>query len=347
MDDMSDSIKKTFLKFYRIQRSLEYLETHDSEKAWEQIKKNVWRKRLQRRIVYISSGAAAIFVLFFSVYIFFNDINKSTEVTLFSEMKEINERGGGIILSLADGEKVDLSSLDGRVDSTSSVVNNIGDKRLVYTQSDSRGDVINYNSLEVPEGAEYQLVLSDGTKVWMNASSRLVYPVCFGEVREVRLEGEAYFDVAHDSLHPFIVKTVGMDVEVLGTEFNVNTRKGQTVLVDGQVQVETEIGESAVLKPGELVEVIGSRLAVTSVNVRKYVAWRYGEFYFEEATLEEIMESLGEWYGVNTVFARPALRQRRFSGILKREDSVVEVLSKIERTTSVHIVVQGKYVTVQ
>ena len=186
--------------------------------------------------------------------------------------------------------------------------------------------------------------------VWMNARSRLVYPVAFGDTREVELEGEAYFEVTRDENRPFIVHAGQVAVKVLGTEFNVNTcrkQKVQTVLVKGSVQVENGGKREVVLRPGELAETVGTQIRVTQVNVRKYTAWREGVFYFEEAELEEIMTELADWYCVQAVFTDQTVRTRKFSGVLERSETIENVLKKIERTTSVHFTIQQGIIQVK
>ena len=156
-------------------------------------------------------------------------------------------------------------------------------------------------------GAEYHLVLSDGTRVWMNARSRLVYPVAFGDTREVELEGEAYFEVTRDENRPFIVHAGQVAVKVLGTEFNVNTcrkQKVQTVLVKGSVRWRTAENGRWCYDRASWRETVGTQIRVTQVNVRKYTARREGVFYFEEADLEEIMTELADWYCVLSCFYR-------------------------------------------
>ena len=217
-------------------------------------------------------------------------------------------------------------------------MNHPENKQLFYAADQGGEKISRMNRLDVPQGAEYHLVLSDGTRVWMNARSRLVYPVAFGDTREVELEGEAYFEVTRDENRPFIVHAGQVAVKVLGTEFNVNTcrkQKVQTVLVKGSV------------RPGELAETVGTQIRVTQVNVRKYTAWREGVFYFEEAELEEIMTELADWYCVQAVFTDQTVRTRKFSGVLERSETIENVLKKIERTTSVHFTIQQGIIQVK
>ena len=225
---------------------------------------------------------------------------------------------------------------------------------LVYAPQDSCADdsCRRMNEMYVPRGAEFNLVLSDGSHVWLNSDSRLRYPSVFrGDVREVEVSGEVFFEVARDERSPFVVKVEGLEVVVLGTKFNVNTRVAeriQTTLVEGQVAVNLPAGQSVVLEPGEMASanVVSGEVRSEQVNVQKYVAWRYGRFCFEEATMEEIMRELALWYDVEVEYRNGALKSERFTGSLPRSESIMEILKKIEQTTYVHFHVAGNRIII-
>ena len=306
---------------------------------------------MHRRMLYISS-VAAILVFMIGIAWLWQSRNKpaAPEVLLSRSDRPEESVIQGVILSLADGRQIDLSKDSAVLQEGRVVVRNRPDQELVYTALELSDTLLQYNELKVPRGGEYKLVLSDGTRVWINSETRLTYPVFFGDKREVCLEGEAYFEVTHDRQRPFIVHSGEMNITVLGTEFNVNSydhQKIHTVLVKGRVQVGTGDGNQVILKPGELAALETGRIAVSAVNVRKYTAWRYGEFYFEDAPLSEIMDELARWYGIQIVYQNPALKQRQFSGVLKRSESVTEILKKIEQTTSVHFGIRQQIVSVQ
>ena len=338
--------RKTFIDCYRIGRSLEYMDRYDQEQANSAIQ----RKRLHRRISYMSSVAAMVAIAFTSFYLWRGEDQAPAE-KLADAQETVGQSGRpGVILSLSDGRRIDLSAREGKIGAGEEVVNHPENKQLFYAADQGGEKISRMNRLDVPQGAEYHLVLSDGTRVWMNARSRLVYPVAFGDTREVELEGEAYFEVTRDENRPFIVHAGQVAVKVLGTEFNVNTcrkQKVQTVLVKGSVQVENGGKREVVLRPGELAETVGTQIRVTQVNVRKYTAWREGVFYFEEAELEEIMTELADWYCVQAVFTDQTVRTRKFSGVLERSETIENVLKKIERTTSVHFTIQQGIIQVK
>ena len=209
------------------------------------------------------------------------------------------------------------------------------------------------NTLRTPAGGAYQLTLADGTRVWVNEQTVIRYPERFqGKERKVELWGEAYFDVAHDGTHPFLVEAYGVEVKVYGTEFNVNAYSEtniQTVLVEGKVGVRVrETGEEAVLKPRQLAEYDGegSGIAVSDVSPYAYIAWKDGEFVFDNTRVEDIMERLASWYGLHVFYATEGAKEVRFSGILDRNDSFEEGLERMESTGTVLFGVKGESVTV-
>ena len=211
-----------------------------------------------------------------------------------------------------------------------------------------------YNKLTTPVGGEYSLVLSDGTKVFLNADSELKYPVEFSDgKRIVDLKGEAYFEVHKDSLRPFIVRMNGAEVTVLGTSFNVNTYEddGQiyTTLVNGSVRVSSvKNGQAEVLKPGmqSVMDVQSGQLTVREVDVEPYVAWREGRFVFRAMTLDLIMRQLQRWYDFEVFYQNPELKDYEFRGVIKRDMDLDKVLSVIKVTTNVDFEVKGKVITI-
>ncbi|WP_052634666.1 FecR family protein [Sanguibacteroides justesenii] len=194
--------------------------------------------------------------------------------------------------------------------------------------------------IRVPAGGEYQVVLSDGTKVWLNASSILKFPLIFqGKERIVELEGEAYFEVARDTLHHFIVRTRNATLRVLGTSFNIcDYRKDyfeQTTLVSGSVEINRQ-GIIYRLLPGEQLEVnpLKGSAVVRKVETRLYTSWREGEFRFQNMSLDEISLKLHRWYNVNFFFANEDSKKYRFTGVIRRDDNLDRFIGLMERTTN-------------
>lgn len=208
------------------------------------------------------------------------------------------------------------------------------------------------NTIDVPRGCEYSLQLSDGTKVWLNSASRMTYPVAFGEKnRKINFAGEGYFEVAPDAQRPFIVEFDGMEIRVLGTEFNLNTRSSRqvrTVLVRGKVSVALEGGKQVLLQSGEMAEtdIVTGDIRVKAVPVWQYTAWQRGEFAFENATIEEMLNELALWFDLDVVYNSEVVRKEVFTGCLSRNLPLPEILRLIENTTYVRFTVEGHRVIV-
>ncbi len=226
----------------------------------------------------------------------------------------------------------------------------------VVTYSGEQTDSLNivYNTLNVPIGGEFRLILSDGTKVWVNAGSTLKYPVAFGQnQREVFLEGEAYFEVEKYEYRPFIVHTSRGNIEVLGTGFNVRDYQEEaqvvTTLVEGKVAYHaSEQCETVILLPGyQLVDDGDKELESRKVDVEMYVGWKDGRYVFEDATLEEIMQVLSGWYGVTVFYKNEELKNLHFTGDLERYENINDFLHFMELGGKVVFNIQGKTMLIE
>ena len=204
-----------------------------------------------------------------------------------------------------------------------------------------------FHTLEVPRGCEFQVLLADGTRVWLNAASRLRYPGRFvGDRREVYLEGEGYFEVAKDARHPFVVEVGHAEIEVLGTSFNVYSyleeQKTEATLVEGKVRFSAG-GQEVTLSPGEQgVWDTAGHLDKREVDVYPYIAWKDGKFVFRKRTLEEVMRIVSRWYNVNVVFEDAVSKQVSFSGNIRRYDDFSQVVGMLEMTGGLEFKIEGK-----
>ena len=259
------------------------------------------------------------------------------------------------ILTMADGEKVMLDrerKLDIQLNERMRVASN--GQGIVYEENGKGVVKEEYNKLVTPIGGEYRLTLSDGTKVFLNAASELKYPVEFmGDRRVVDLDGEAYFEVHKDNQRPFVVRTKGAEVCVLGTSFNVNTYGDDgriyTTLVNGSVRVlSVKNGQEKVLTPGMqgVMNMQTGQLMVREVDVESYVAWREGRFVFRTMTLDLIMQQLQRWYDFEVFYQNLELKDYEFRGVIKRDMDLDKVLSVIKATTNVDFEVKGKVITI-
>lgn len=203
-----------------------------------------------------------------------------------------------------------------------------------------------YNTLSNPKGSKViNMVLADGSKVWLNAGSVITYPIAFVEnERSVSITGEAYFEVAHDASKPFMVYKDEVSVKVLGTRFNVNAFEDdgediEITLLEGAVKVKNG-NVSSQLKPGEQARVGRQLKIMQQVNVDAVMAWKNGYFHFEDASLENVMERISRWYDVNVVY-KGEIPHRSFMGEMQRDLSLAEVLKILEKN-KVHFEIVGK-----
>lgn len=228
-----------------------------------------------------------------------------------------------IQLTLAGGQQINLSREKGAISSQDAQLSNSG-STLHYTVSAAKA--AGTNRLIVPAGMDYQITLSDSTKIWLNAATRLDFPFAFtGNTREVTIHGEAYLEVAKIPGKPFLVHLPNSTVEVLGTHFNVNSYDQgteQVALVEGAVRMKA--GEQALaLRPGRAgIFREGAGLQETPFDRQKVLAWREGLFYFKNATVEEISRVIPRWYGTETRVDNPALLQRRFTGVMDKNQPI-------------------------
>lgn len=254
-------------------------------------------------------------------------------------------------LTLDDGRTVALDSTAFRsIGQLPEATVEVADRVLTYTRSDHAAPAeVKYNTLEIPRGGEYALQLADGSRVWLNAETRLRYPVTFaGTERRVELTGEAYFEVSKDATRPFIVRANGVDVRVLGTSFNVAAYGAEvvTTLVEGRVAVEAG-SERVTLEPDRQAVWDGKQMEVRQVDASNYGLWRKGIFYFEDRRLEEILDALARWYGVEVFYVNPETKDMRFTVEIKRYENIDAILRRIAQTERVHFGVSGRTVTVQ
>jgi len=209
------------------------------------------------------------------------------------------------------------------------------------------------NQLIIPYGKMSEILLPDGTKVFLNAGSRLAYPDhFFGEFREVMLLGEAYFEVMHDSKHPFVVQVNDLSVKVLGTRFNVSAYSAdsqiETVLVEGKVSVKQNgagfFTQATELVPGQLAsfDKQTNDIRLKQINVADYILWTQGMMKFETADLNRIIKKLERYYNIRFRFDDPMLGTFKISGKLELKEDLNEVLERIARTASVKIEKQGE-----
>lgn len=343
--------ERIFLNLQRI--STEELEKRydevDVDMKWEDFKK---RQQQGRRSIRVGvTVAASICLLITSGLWLWLGGAREDRVVLAEQGRQNN-----VCLVLSTGEVVDISNAEQDEVKLDKGTKLYSGNRLEYVRPDSlHKKELEFNQLIIPKGTFYHLVLSDGTKVWLNADSKIKYPVSFGkDKREVSLHGEGYFEVAKDSTRPFIVSTDKMDVKVLGTTFDVNTYEDEgksfVVLVEGLVEVSAGKGESRIITPGHMAEVnmydVQTKIQVSKCDTEHYVAWKNGNFSFRNASLTEILKRVSRYYDV-TVIREQVFEEEYYTGDVSSDVSLESLLAVIESSTSVSFKVERKIVYVQ
>lgn len=311
-------------------------------KDWEQVRSRV---RSRKRVIRLLRTCAAACLLVVGTIIYM-EVRQSGENQIIATAEKIMPGGYKAILHKG-GEQVLIGANESRViDSAINVENNM----LVYKDRENRKGEVQVNRLEVPRGGEFNVMLSDGTRVWLNSGSELVYPSEFSKGRrEVELSGEAYFEVAKKSGVPFIVKCGNVSMRVYGTSFNVKAYEGDEIqkvtLAEGRIGVMFG-KEEYMLKPGQQAVVSGMEVIVKKVDPELESAWRKGVFVFERENLEEIMSVLSRWYNMDVFFASESVKKLHFSGELSRYSDIETILRRIESMTDLTFKINGKTVTV-
>ncbi|MDI3320870.1 DUF4974 domain-containing protein [Pinibacter sp. MAH-24] len=255
-------------------------------------------------------------------------------------------------LILGDGSAIDLDNANnGTLTKQGGVeVVKSGDK-LSYKTSNSITDEIVYNTIVTPRGGQYQLQLPDGTKVWLNAATKLKFPAAFvGKERHVEIEGEAYFEVAQNISKPFTVGVHNGEVQVLGTNFNIMAYREEaainTTLLQGSVKFRTAT-DSSMLRPGQQSQLCndGKIKINKSADVDAVMAWKNGAINFCNADLKTVMRQLSRWYDVDIDYQNTSFNLH-FVGELPRSLSLIEVLKALELTGNLHFGIEGKKIVV-
>lgn len=311
---------------------------------------NPYRKTI---VISITSVAASLlFILFFQFY----HLTKPAQTIAEQSVQSIAPGTEKAVLILSDGSEHDLTSGEKSIMAAEGFeIKNTGTK-LEYKGNGDQLTEMKYNTLKIPRGGEYFLVLSDSTKVWLNSETTLRFPVQFaGNVRNVELTGEAYFEVSKNEKVPFIVTSGNQQIKVLGTQFNISSYTDNaniyTTLVEGKVEVSATANPDAkiILKPSEQACFAKSenQIVKRNVDVNRFVAWKNGRFVFQNENLEDIMKTLSKWYDVQVVFTNDEDRKLRFTGNLERYSNFNEILEKIEKTNEVKFAITNNLITIE
>ncbi|SHF69638.1 FecR family protein [Pedobacter caeni] len=307
-------------------------------------------------IAYWRIAAAAVILMVVGAGFYFYTSNHNQEFPQelkLSQANDIAPGGNKAYLVLADGKRIALTDAkNGTLAQQSGItITKKADGQLIYTISEQKsGNPSGFNTIETPNGGQYQVSLPDGTTVWLNAASSLKYPVSFANTnqRKVELNGEAYFEVAKDKTKPFRVMSKGQEVEVLGTHFNVNSYANEqavrTTLFEGSVKVSNS-GDQKILKPGQQSAAQNAGLTVAAANLQEVLAWKNGYFDFNDEEIQSVMRKISRWYNVDIEF-NGRITAERFNGGISRYKNISQVLSLLSSTGAVHFKVEGRRIIV-
>ena len=257
-------------------------------------------------------------------------------------------------LLLGDGTEVQLDSISGNgLKEKDGTRINKDNGKLVYNVAGNSATAVTYNTLSTPRGGEFQLVLPDGSKVWLNAASSLRFPTKFaGPDRTVYLTGEAYFEVAQQATQPFQVQlNNGVKVAVLGTAFNVmaydDEKAVNTTLITGKVKVAQQNGNSVLLAPSQqaILPKGSQQFLVSEADIDKTIAWKMGMFEFDDDDITTVMRQLARWYDVNVKFSGP-VPDKHYSGSIRKQSTLSQAL-RILKTAGIQYTIEGKQIIVE
>ncbi|WP_439559540.1 FecR family protein, partial [Dyadobacter sp.] len=260
----------------------------------------------------------------------------SVSVAGTTHTADVKPGGNKALLTLSDGSAIALDQVESGFVARqgNAEIRKAQEGILVYNaKADERTGTISMNTLSTPKGGQYQVRLPDGSKVWLNASSSIRFPSAFAaSERKVEITGEAYFEVAKDKRKPFRVKFNQSEVLVLGTSFNImaypEEGASRTTLVEGSVDIKN-VGQNARLKPGQQAAILATGQIKTKYTpVEEAVAWKNGEFYFQDASVEEVMRQLSRWYDVRINY-NGKIPLKQFTGRVSRQVSLSEIVGML------------------
>ncbi|RKT01754.1 FecR family protein [Chryseobacterium defluvii] len=330
--------------------SIKMLYNTNTENLLKKFQQRVRLKRLRKqkknRIKWLSAAACLIAVLSIGYYIAAIRYKGDQTLNITSQFGDEALPGSNrAILTLSNGKAVSLNDHNKGISNQAGKIFYEGGEELLSLEDAQIG------VLKTPNGGQYKITLEDGTKVWLNASSSLEYPIKFqGNSREVRISGEAYFEVAHNKDKPFIVSSKGQKVKVLGTSFNVRNYDGmeQTTLLTGRVSITSEIGNKQIqLIPGQQSIVFNGKSQVRNVDVSDFSSWKDGFFAGSSMSLQYLTKDIERWYDVQFVYPQNFNNSEKAYLHLNRNEKLSSVLKALEKTYGVSFRIKGKEVIVQ
>ena len=275
-------------------------------------------------------------------------------LTAIEKVQKPEQPVGTVLLILADEKKVDIEEKNSHLQYNKKGELHINARKMKTSQdsvtsSDNKNELI-YNQLIVPSARRSFLELADGSKIWVNANTRVVYPVTFDDKkREIYVDGEIYIEVSPEEKRPFIVKSKKMDIRVLGTKFNVSTYESNegvsVVLVSGKVNVRTDNRVESLLTPSDRLSYEKGTTDIKKVNVENYISWKEGYYTFDNECFSVVLDKLSDYYGKKIRY-NDKVRALRCSGSLNLDEDMVKVLTGLESTMPVTFTIEREYILV-
>ncbi len=326
----------------------------DEDKAWQKFEHSVKARRKKEFLIQVSK-IAAIVVLTSMLGVFgYVMLRRDGIFPSYSKRSLVQPGDFRAKLHIDNNEVIAISdSVTTSLKNNESILAEIDKGQLVYETSTELKPT--QMTIEVPEKSEFHFKLSDGSKVWMNAGSKVSFQHPFtGDIRNIKVEGEVYFEVTKDVNHPFVVDLpYDNSIRVLGTKFNVNVYPEEyvfeTVLLEGSVLWHTYEGKERLMEPGELLQFNrdDAGIEVTKVDVTQYAAWKDGRFVFDGDNLESIMTELSRWYGVSVSYDVESIKDLHFSADVERYENMSKILNLLELTGKISFEIKDNRIIVK
>jgi len=311
-----------------------------------------WISRFKK----LSVATLILVFLGFGFYVWFKP-NHAPQVLVKNSpiSKDLPPGGSRATLLLADGREIILDKAkNGIIIKTQNFqILKTENGQLIYqalTSNTNKDVSSDFNKITTPRGGEYKIIMPDGSMVWLNSASTIKFPGVFsGKTRSVELEGEAYFEIAKNAEMPFIVKSKNIEIEVIGTHFNVNTNTGtdvvKTTLLEGSIKIDNG-NSSKLLSPGQQAIQIGNEIKVVNdVDVKEQIAWKNGLFQFKDASVEEVMQQAALWYDLEVAFEGDS-PEKYLTGKVSRNVNVSEFMNILEYA-GVKFKIEQKKITIK
>lgn len=349
----ADDFEKASLFIKAVQSRKEKLLRKEKVDLWDKIEienKKTLKKKI--RTLYITSMSAAaciVLLLGTSIYLYYGNKPEEKNIDTFAALKSCSNLplGSDICLVLSEDKQITFEENNTDVNYDNKGEIKVNSQTVAEGEKEEASATATYNQLIVPKGKHSTLLLSDGTKLWINAGSHVIFPVSFErEKREIYVDGEVFLDVVHNKTCPFVVKTDRMEIEVLGTSFNVKSYGDQDVddivLVTGSVQVQTETGRKAELIPNQRFSCTSTGdTNIQTVDVYDYISWKDGLLQYKRERFSVILQRLSNYYGKSIQWS-PELDSLTCSGKLDLKNDMEKVLNGLTKMIPVKFTKQGE-----